>query len=64
MKERVSKDMNYTMRRIGENIAEMETEEGCHVKLLFTKEYNAEAENIVTNNLLTSYERRICDNIS
>lgn len=56
--------MNYTMRRTAEDIAEMDTENGCHIKIIFDKEYNAETENIITNNLLTSYDRRIRNSIS
>ena len=51
--------MKYTMRRTSENTVEMETDKGSHVKIIFKKEDNPKIEDIVTNNLLMSYEQRI-----
>ena len=56
--------MKYTMQRTGENAAEMKTENGCCIRIIFDKEYNTEVENIITNNLLMSYEQRIRNNVS
>ncbi len=51
--------MDCDIHRIAGNIIEMEMENGSHVKIVFSKEDNPEIENIVTNNLLMSYEQRI-----
>lgn len=51
--------MDYIMRRVSENVVLMKTGNGCTVKIKFRKEDNPDIENIVTENLLTSYERRI-----
>ncbi len=55
--------MSYTMQRIAENVVIMKTDNGCSVKIIFRKEDNPDIENIVTENLLTSYERRIRESV-
>ncbi len=51
--------MNYTLKRTAENVAVMETENGCKVTIVFKKEENPDIEDIVTNNLMMSYEQRM-----
>lgn len=55
--------MNYTLKKTAENVAVMETENGCKVTIVFKKEDNLDIEDIVTNNLMMSYERRIKEKI-
>ena len=51
--------MNYTIKRIDKNKAIMEMENGSRITLTFRKEDNPEIEDIVTNNLMMSYEQRM-----
>lgn len=51
--------MNYTLKKTAENVAVMETENGCSVTIVFKKEDNPDIEDIVTNNLMMSYEQRM-----
>ena len=51
--------MNYTIKRIDENKAIMEMENGSKVIIIFKKEDNPDIEDIVTNNLMMSYEQRM-----
>lgn len=51
--------MNYAMQRMSENIVLIRTDNGCNIKIKFREKDNPDIENIVTDNLLTSYERRI-----
>jgi hypothetical protein len=57
-------NMKYTMKRTAENVVVMETDKGSNVKIIFQKEDNPYIEDIVTNNLLMSYEKRIKEQIS
>ena len=56
---KVGKEMNYTIKRIDENKAVMEMENGSKVTIIFKKEDNLDIEDIVTNNLMMSYEQRM-----
>jgi mevalonate pyrophosphate decarboxylase len=47
------------MKRTAENIVVMETDKGSNVTIIFQKEDNPDIEDIVTNNLLMSYEKRM-----
>ena len=51
--------MINTTKRIANNIFELTTRRGDIVTIHFTEEDNPDIEDIVTDNLLTSYERRI-----
>ena len=51
--------MNYTIKRIDENRAVMEMYNGSKVIIIFKKEDNPDIEDIVTNNLMMSYEQRM-----
>ena len=51
--------MNYIIKRINENKAVMEMENGSKVIIIFKKEDNPDIEDIVTNNLMMSYEQRM-----
>lgn len=51
--------LNYETERIDANTVVMMTERGEKVTLHFQPEDNPNIENIITDNLLTSYERRI-----
>ena len=51
--------MNYIIKRIEEDKAVMEMENGSKVTIIFRKEDNPDIEDIVTNNLMMSYEQRI-----
>lgn len=53
------KEMNYIIKRIEENKVVMEIENGSKVTIIFRKEDNTDIEDIVTNNLMMSYEQRI-----
>ena len=55
--------MNYTIKRIDENKATMEMENGSKVVIIFKKEDNLDIEDIVTNNLMMSYEQRMKANM-
>lgn len=52
-------NMKYTMKRTAENVVVMETDKGSNVTIIFQKEDNPDIEDIVTNNLLMSYEERM-----
>ena len=51
--------MNYIMTRTGRDSACVKVENGVNVRINFSSEDNTEVEDIVTNNLLLSYEKRI-----
>lgn len=55
--------MDCVIKRIAENVVVMTTDKGNTIKLVFRKEDNPDIENIVTDNLLISYERRIRNSI-
>ena len=56
---KAGKEMNYKLKRILENVVVVETDTGNRVTIIFQKEDNPDIEDIVTNNLLMSYEQRI-----
>lgn len=56
---KVGTAMNYTIKRIDKNKAIMEMENGSRITLIFRDEDNPDIEDIVTNNLMMSYEQRI-----
>ena len=56
---KAGKEMNYIIKRIEEDKAVMEMENGSKVTIIFRKEDNPDIEDIVTNNLMMSYEQRI-----
>ena len=51
--------MDYIIKRIDENKAVMEMENGSKVTIIFREEDNPDIEDIVTNNLMMSYEQRM-----
>lgn len=51
--------LNHEMERIDANTVVMTTPRGEKVTLHFQPEDNPDIENIITDNLLISYERRI-----
>ena len=51
--------MNYIMTRTGQDTVFMKANNGVNVRINFSSEDNTEVEDIVTNNLLLSYEKRI-----
>lgn len=55
--------MSSVIHRVAENVVKMKKKNGCTVTIKFRKEDNPDIENIVIENLLTSYERRIMNNI-
>lgn len=56
---KAGEEMDYKLKRILENVVVMETDTGNRVTIIFQKEDNPDIEDIVTNNLLMSYEQRI-----
>lgn len=54
---------NYEIIRVDENTVKYTTEDGSNVTLRFRKEDNPDIEDIITENLLSSYERRISENV-
>lgn len=54
---------NYEITRVDENTVKYTTEDGSNVTLRFRKEDNPDIEDIITENLLSSYERRIRENV-
>ena len=54
---------NYEITRVDENTVKYTTEDGSNVTLRFRKEDNPDIEDIITENLLSSYERRIIENV-
>lgn len=54
---------NYEMTRVDENTVKYTTEDGTRVTLRFKEEDNPDIEDIITDNLLTSYERRMREDI-
>lgn len=54
---------NYEITRVDENTVKYTTEDGSNVTLRFREEDNPDIEDIITDNLLTSYERRITEKI-
>ena len=53
----------YSMKKIDDNTVVIKTDKGNTVTLRFQPEDNFDVEDIITNNLLTSYERRIQEQI-
>ena len=51
--------MNYIMTRTGQDTVFVKANNGVNVRINFSSEDNSEVEDIVTNNLLISYEKRI-----
>jgi len=51
--------MNYIMTRTGQDSACVKVDNGVNVRINFSSEDNSEVEDIVINNLLISYEKRI-----
>lgn len=56
---KAGKEMDYIIKRIDENKAAMEMENGSKVIIIFKKKDNPDIEDIVTNNLMMSYEQRM-----
>lgn len=56
---KAGEEMKYKLKRILENVVVAETDTGNRVTIIFQKEDNPDIEDIVTNNLLMSYEQRI-----
>ena len=56
--------MINTTKRIANNIFELTTRGGDVVTIHFTEEDNPDIEDIVTDNLLTSYEKRIGEEVA
>lgn len=54
---------NYEITRVDENTVTYTTEDGSNVTLRFREEDNPDIEGIITENLLSSYERRIRENV-
>jgi hypothetical protein len=54
---------SYEITRVNENTVKYTTEDGSNVTLRFRKEDNPDIEDIITENLLSSYERRISKNV-
>ncbi len=55
--------MEYIVLSDRENEIFAEAENGVKIRLLFPEQQNKETENIVLENLLCSYEKRMADNI-
>ena len=51
--------MSYTIKRIDENDVVMEMDNDSKTIIIFKKEDNPDIEDIVTNNLMMSYEQRM-----
>ena len=51
--------MQYDLTKVSENVYTTVTEEGYKVTFKFLSEDNPDIEDIVTDNLMTAYERRI-----
>ena len=51
--------MDYIMTRTGQDTVFVKANNGVNVRINFSSEDNSEVEDIVTNNLLLSYEKRI-----
>lgn len=56
---KAGKEMDYIIKRIDENKAVMEMDNGSKVIIIFKKKDNPDIEDIVTNNLMMSYEQRM-----
>lgn len=56
---KAGKGMNYSIKRIDENRAVMEMKNGSKITIFFRNEDNPDIEDIVTNNLMMSYEQRM-----
>ena len=54
---------NYEITRVDENTVKYTTEDGSNVTLRFREEDNPDIEDIITENLLSSCERRIRENV-
>ena len=53
--------MDYTLKRMDKNIVIMELENKTKIIIRFREADNPDIEDIVTNNLMMSYEKRMKD---
>ena len=53
--------MDYTLKRMDKNIVIMELENKTKIIIRFREEDNPDIEDIITNNLMMSYEQRMKD---
>lgn len=53
--------MDYTLKRMDKNIVIMELENKTKIIIRFREKDNPDIEDIVTNNLMMSYEQRLKD---
>ena len=53
--------MDYTLKRLDKNIVIMELENKTKIIIRFREEDNPDIEDIITNNLMMSYEQRMKD---
>ena len=53
--------MDYTLKRLNKNIVIMELENKTKIIIRFREEDNPDIEDIITNNLMMSYEQRMKD---
>ena len=53
--------MDYTLKRLNKNIVIMELENKTKIIIRFREADNPDIEDIVTNNLMMSYEQRMKD---
>lgn len=53
--------MDYTLKRLNKNIVIMELENKTKIIVRFREEDNPDIEDIITNNLMMSYEQRMKD---
>lgn len=53
--------MDYTLKRLDKNIVIMELENKTKIIVRFREEDNPDIEDIITNNLMMSYEQRMKD---
>lgn len=53
--------MDYTLKRMDKNIVIMELENKTKIIIRFREKDNPDIEDIVTNNLMMSYEQRMKD---
>ena len=53
--------MDYTLKRLNKNIVIMELENKTKIKEIYREADNPAIEDIITNNLMMSYEQRMKD---
>ena len=56
--------MYYDMKRVDKDTVKVTTEEGNIITIHFKTEDNPDIEDIVTDNLLTSYDKRLKKSIN